>query len=135
MRFFSDFQCWYDNSSLVAESGVNFSHCIRCWILESKKNSYYISLSVCNVFLVRSFVCFPSVLFWFVCLFVVFFCLSVYLFYLADLCYHYKNLSTADRNRINETPLLFDNSLELIDLKKCQQQKNYPWYYKLFFLI
>ena len=59
-----------------------------------------------------------------------FFCLSVYLFYLADLCYHYKNLSTADRKRINETPqsgpLLNDNSLELIDLKKCQQQKNYP---------
>ena len=60
-----------------------------------------------------------------------------YLFYLADLCYHYKNLSTADRNRMNETPLsgplLYDNSLELIDLKKCQQQKNYPWYYKPFF--
>ena len=49
------------------------------------------------------------------------------LFYsVADLWYHYKSLSVADRNRINKTPLsglvLCDNSLELIDLKNVNKK-------------
>ena len=48
-RFFSDFQCWYDNYSLVGESGVNLSHCILCWILSARNNkemrSWMISFS------------------------------------------------------------------------------------------
>ena len=50
-------------------------------------------------------------------------------YFVADLWYHYKNLSAADRNRINKTPLsglvLCENSLELIDLKNVNKKKCY----------
>ena len=50
-------------------------------VLNLWKTSYYILLSVCNVFFIRSFVYFGFVLFWFVCLFVVFcfvFCICIF---------------------------------------------------------
>ena len=49
-EIFSDFQCWYDNCSLVAESGVNLSHCIKYWILESKKKFFTIFYWACVMY-------------------------------------------------------------------------------------
>ena len=55
-EIFFDFQCWYDNCSLVGKSGVNFLVIVRCDEFFQKKTSYYILLSVCIVFFDRSFV-------------------------------------------------------------------------------
>ena len=55
-EIFSDFQCWYDNCSLVGKSGVNFLVIVRCDEFFQKKTTYYILLSVCIVFFDRSFV-------------------------------------------------------------------------------
>ena len=54
-EIFSDFQCWYDNCSLVGKSGVNFLVIVRCDEFFQKKTSCYILLSVCIVFSDRSF--------------------------------------------------------------------------------
>ena len=54
-EIFSDFQCWYDNCSLVGKSGVNFLVIVRCDEFFQKKTSCYILLSVCIVFSGRSF--------------------------------------------------------------------------------
>ena len=55
------------------------------------------------------------------------FLLQLLFYFVADLCYCYKNLSAADLNRINKAPLsgpvLCDNSLELIDLKNFNNNK------------
>ena len=56
--FFSDFQCWYDNCPLVAESGVNLSHCILCWIFP--KENFLLYFIVCIVFFAQSSVYFRS---------------------------------------------------------------------------
>ena len=57
-RFFSDFQCRYDNYPLVAESGVNLSHCILCWIFP--KENFLLYFIVCIVFFAQSSVYFRS---------------------------------------------------------------------------
>ena len=78
-EIFSDFQCWYDNCSLVAESGVNFFHCIRYWTLESKNNflQYFIERLKC---ILCSLVCIFSFSFVLVCLLVCSFFCFLYLF-------------------------------------------------------